>query len=215
MEHCFQPRNGGRRWSEQQQVMPTCSIREAEWAEVCRRDFGWNPTRGGTPTWQMVWIPMSRIPVASELPLPQIPMSRFMRTIVSLRLTGFGYKRIARTLRITRYQARSYARAAGPDGVHGEMPHRERPATYRASSCARCAAAIVIRRRGRPAGRRSSARGAAGTPRTMRRGKGTMRGLPVDETANASSRRARAKGRAYSAMSSRSSWSRYDCGSLI
>ena len=67
---------------------------------------------------------MSGIPLASDLPLPQIPMSPFMRTVVSLRLTGFGYKRIARTLRITRDEARSYARAAGLDGVRGDVPQR-------------------------------------------------------------------------------------------
>lgn len=95
---------------------------------------------------------MSRIPLASELPLPQLPISPFMRTIVSLRLAGFGYKRIARTLRITRDDARSYARSAGLDGVRGSVPQRgERPAPSRASSCARCGAAIVIRQRGRPA----------------------------------------------------------------
>lgn len=74
-----------------------------------------------------------------------------MRTIVRLRLTGLGYKRIARELRMTRDQARDHARSVGLDGVRGEIPRgRNRPAE-RATSCARCAAALAIRERGRPA----------------------------------------------------------------
>ena len=74
-----------------------------------------------------------------------------MRTIVRLRLTGFGYKRIARELGMTRDQARDYARSVGLDGVRGETPRRRNRPAERPRSCARCAAALAIRERGRPA----------------------------------------------------------------
>jgi len=93
-----------------------------------------------------------RFPLATELPLPELPLSPFMRTIIELRQTGFGYKRIARKLGLTRDEARYYARTARLAGVRGELPpRRERRATSRARSCACCGAAIVIRQRGRPA----------------------------------------------------------------
>lgn len=95
---------------------------------------------------------MTKFPLATELPIPELPMTEFMRMIVGLRETGFGYKRIARELRITRDQARSYARLVGLGGVRGDVPpRRARRVTRRASSCARCGAAILIRQRGRPA----------------------------------------------------------------
>lgn len=79
-------------------------------------------------------------------------MSPFMRTIVRLRLTGFGYKRIARELQITRDKARYWAVSLGLGDVRGEVPPgRERPAASSARSCARCGAAIMIRHRGRSA----------------------------------------------------------------
>jgi hypothetical protein len=75
-----------------------------------------------------------------------------MRTIVRLRLTGLGYKRIARELRMTRDQARDYAISVGLGGVRGEIPRaRHAPAAARARSCARCGEPIAIRQRGRPA----------------------------------------------------------------
>ena len=95
---------------------------------------------------------MIRFPLAAELPLPELPMSDFMRTIIGLRQAGFGYKRIARKLGLTRDQARYYARLVRLGGVRGEVPAgHKRPATSRAQSCACCGEAIVIRQRGRPA----------------------------------------------------------------
>ncbi len=95
---------------------------------------------------------MTWFPLAAGLPVPGLPMSPLMRAIVHLRLNGFGYKRIARELGISRERARDYAQAADLGGVRGYMPpRRKRPATVRATSCARCGGAIAIRKRGRPA----------------------------------------------------------------
>lgn len=100
----------------------------------------------------MIHVAMTSFPLAAELPVPDLPMSPLMRAIVHLRLSGFGYKRIARELRISRERARDYAQAADLGGVRGCMPpRRTRPATVRATSCARCGRAIAIRKGGRPA----------------------------------------------------------------
>lgn len=95
---------------------------------------------------------MIRFPLADELPLPELPVSDFMRTIIGLRQTGFGYKRIARKLGRSRDQARYYAWQVSLGGVRGDVPpKRERPAFSRATSCTDCGATIIIRERGRPA----------------------------------------------------------------
>ncbi len=108
--------------------------------------------RRGGPTWHDDGVAMMRFPLAAELPLPELPLSPFMRMVVGLRQSGFGYKRIARKLGLTRDQARYYARQVRLGGVRGEVPpRRERWATSRVMSCARCGEAIVISQRGRPA----------------------------------------------------------------
>lgn len=95
---------------------------------------------------------MTWIPLAADLPVPDLPMSPLMRAIVHLRLSGFGYKRIAREVGISRERARDYAHTADLGRVRGYMPpRRELSAIVRATSCARCGGAIAIRERGRPA----------------------------------------------------------------
>jgi len=84
----------------------------------------------------MIRVAMTWFPLAAGLPVPGLPMSPLMRAIVHLRLNGFGYKRIARELGISRERARDYAQAADLGGVRGYMPpRRKRPATVRATSC--------------------------------------------------------------------------------
>lgn len=100
----------------------------------------------------MIGLWTTKFPLASELPLPQLPMSALLRAVVRLRLTGLGYKRIARELDISRDRARDYARTAHLGGVRGDAPPgRARSTVARPRSCAHCGAAIALRRRGRPA----------------------------------------------------------------
>ncbi len=106
----------------------------------------------GAPAWQDGGVRSSTIPLATGLPIRQLPLSPLMHAIVRLRLAGLGYKRIARELRMTRDQARDYARSVGLGGVRGEIPRaRHGPAAARARSCAYCGDAIALHPRGRPA----------------------------------------------------------------
>lgn len=95
---------------------------------------------------------LREIPLITEYATTEFPISDFMRAIVRLREAGYGYKRIARELRISRDEARHCAKLMGLGGVRGHTPpKRVRPEIARAALCARCGTAIEQRQRGRPA----------------------------------------------------------------